>query len=89
MYRVLYLYYSFAINFSFIMILNKQTHYLFFVCRFQGMLLCLHNRGGQAMLLTTDEADNALNITENKTNSITNIFFLKYCLDLGIQYLPS
>ena len=41
------------------------------------------------MLLTTDEADDALNITENKTNSITDIFFLKYCLNLGLLYLPS
>ena len=89
MYRALYLYCSFTINFSFIIILNKQTHYLFFVCRFQGMLLRLHNRGGRAMLLTTDEADDALNITENKTNSITDIFFLKYCLNLGLLYLPS
>ena len=41
------------------------------------------------MLLKTDEADKALNITENKTNSITDIFFLKYCLDLGLLRLSS
>ena len=41
------------------------------------------------MLLTTDEADDALNITENKMNSITDIFFLKYCLNLGLLYKPS
>ena len=35
------------------------------------------------MLLTTDEADDALNITENKTNSIKDIFFLKYCLNIS------
>ena len=41
------------------------------------------------MLLKTDEADKALNITENKTNSITDISFLKYCLDLGLLRLSS
>ena len=39
------------------------------------------------MLLKTDEVDEALNITENKTNSITDIFFLKYYLDLGLLSL--
>ena len=34
------------------------------------------------MLLKTDEADQSLNITENKTNSIKDIFLSKYCLDL-------
>ena len=37
----------------------------------------------------TDEADEALNITKNKTNSITDIFFLKHSLDLGLLHLPS
>ena len=35
------------------------------------------------MLLKIDEADQSLNITENKANSIKDIFFSKYCLDLG------
>ena len=48
------------------------------------MLLRLHNRSGRAMLLKTDKVDEALNITENKTNYITDIFFLKYCLELGL-----
>ena len=29
------------------------------------------------------------NVTENKTNSITDIFFLKYYLDLGLLRLSS
>ena len=41
------------------------------------------------MLLETDEADEGLKITENKTISITYIFLLKYCLDLGLLHLPS
>ena len=41
------------------------------------------------MLLQTDEADEALNITENKTNSITDIFLLKYWLDSGLLHLSS
>ena len=41
------------------------------------------------MLLKTVEADEALSITENKTNSITDIFFLKFCLDLGLLHLSS
>ena len=71
------------------MILNKQSHYLFFVCRLQAMLIRLHNRSGRAMLLKTDESDEPLNITESKANFITDIFFLKYCLDLGILSLSS
>ena len=35
-------------------------------------------------LMTTDEAYKAFNITENKTNFITGIFFLKYYLDLEL-----
>ena len=53
------------------------------------MLLRLHNRSDRAMPLKTDETDKAPYITENKMNSITSIFFLKYCLDLGLLYLPS
>ena len=34
------------------------------------------------MLLKTDEADEALNITENKMNSISGIFYLKHYLGL-------
>ena len=41
------------------------------------------------MLLKTDEADEGLKITENKTISITYIFLLKYCLDLGLLHFPS
>ena len=41
------------------------------------------------MLLETDQADETLNITENKTNFITDIFFLKYCLDLVLLRLAS
>ena len=48
------------------------------------MLLCLYNRSGQAKLLKTDEADEVFNVTENKINSITDIFFLKYYLDLWL-----
>ena len=50
------------------------------------MLLRLHNRSGRAMLLKTDEADEALSITENKMNFITDIFFLKYCLDSSLLH---
>ena len=42
------------------------------------MLLRLRNRSGRAMLLKTDDLEEALNITENKTNSVTDIFFQKY-----------
>ena len=41
------------------------------------------------MLLKRDKGDETLNITEDKTNSITEIFFLKYCLHLGLLHLPS
>ena len=51
------------------------------------MLLCLYNRGGQAKSLKTDEADEVFNVTQNQTNSITDIFFLKYYLDLGLMKL--
>ena len=53
------------------------------------MLLRLHNRSSRVMLLETDQADETLNITENKTNFITDIFFLKYCLDLVLLRLAS
>ena len=53
------------------------------------MLLRFHNRSGQAMLLKRDEAEEAFNITEYMTNSMTDIFFLKYCLDLGQLNLSS
>ena len=42
------------------------------------MLLRLRNRSGREMLLKTEEADKALKINENQTNSITDIFFLEY-----------
>ena len=70
--------------------LNKQRHYLFFsIRRLHAMLLCLYKRSGQVKLLKTDEADEVFNVTENKTNSITDIFFLKYYLDLGLLQLYS
>ena len=53
------------------------------------MLLCLYNRSSQAKLLETDEADEVFNVAENKTNSITDIFFQKYYLDLGPLQLQS
>ena len=53
------------------------------------MLLRLYNRTGRVMLLKSGKADDALNITENKANSITYIFFLKYCFDLGLLHLSS
>ena len=69
--------------------LNKQSHYLFFIRRLHAMLLCLYKRSGQVKSLKTDEADGISNFTENKTNSITDIFFLKYYLDLGLLQLYS
>ena len=53
------------------------------------MLLRWHDRKGQAMLLKTRKEDEAFNITENKMNSITDISFLKYCLDLRLLRFPS
>ena len=53
------------------------------------MLLSLYNRSSQAKLLETDEADKVFNVAENKTNSITDIFFWKYYLDLGLLQLNS
>ena len=47
------------------------------------MLLCLRKRSSRVKLLKTGEADKAFKVTENKTNSVTEIFFLKYYLDLG------
>ena len=41
------------------------------------------------MLLKTEEGEEALNITENMKNSITDIFILKYRLDLAVLHLPS
>ena len=57
-----------------------------FVCRLQAMLFRLPNRSGRTMLLKTDEAYEAHNITGNKTDFITYIFFLNYCLDLGLLH---
>ena len=53
------------------------------------MLLCLCNRSGQAKSLKTGKADEVFNVTKNKTNSITDIFLLKYYLDLGLLQLYS
>ena len=41
------------------------------------MLLYLYNRSSQAKLLKTDEADEVFKVAENKTTSITDIFFQK------------
>ena len=43
----------------------------------------------QAKLLETDEADEVFNVAENKTTSITDIFFRRYYLDLGSLQLHS
>ena len=51
------------------------------------MLLCLYKRSSQAKLLETDEAYEVFNVAENKTNSITDIFFRKYYLGLGLLQL--
>ena len=53
------------------------------------MLLSLYNRSSQANLLKTDKTDKVFNVTENKTNSITDIFFWKYLLNLGLPQLHS
>ena len=53
------------------------------------MLLCVHNRSSGIELLKTDEADEALNVTENMTNSNTDIFFMLYYLDLALLRLSS
>ena len=50
----------------------------FSIRRLHAKLLCLHNRSSQAKLLKTDKADEVFNVTKNKTNSITDIFFLKF-----------
>ena len=42
-----------------------------------AMALCLRNRNSKPKLLKIDEADEVLSVTENKANSITDIFFLK------------
>ena len=42
-----------------------------------AMKTCLCNRNSKAKLLKIDKADEILNVTENKANSITDIFFLK------------
>ena len=53
------------------------------------MVLCLHNRSSQTKLLKADKTDEDFNVTENKTNSITDILFLKYYVDLGLLRLYS
>ena len=68
--------------------MNKAT--IFFSIRWlHAMLLSLYNRSSQAKLLETDKTDEVFNIAENKTNSITDIFFRKYYLDLGSLQLHS
>ena len=44
---------------------------------------------GQAKSLKTDEAVEVFNVTENKINSITDIFYLKHYLDLWLLQLQS
>ena len=59
-----------------------NDHTIFFsILQLHAMVL--HNRSSQAKLLKIDEAEEIFNVTENKTNSITDISFLKYYLDLG------
>ena len=53
------------------------------------MLLCLYKRRGQVKSLKTDKAEEIFNVTEKKTNSITDIFFVNYYLDLGLMQLHS
>ena len=67
--------------------LNKQSHYLFFYLLASCYRLRLYDRSGQAKSLETDEADEAFNVTENKINSIADIFFLKHCLDFWLLQL--
>ena len=67
--------------------LNEQSHYLFFYLLASWYVLCLYDRSGQAKSLKTDEADEVFNVTENKINSITDIFFLKHYLDLLLLQL--
>ena len=70
--------------------LNKQNHYLFFsISRLYAMLLCVYKRSGQVKSLKTGEADEVFNVTENKTNFITDFFFLKYYFDLELLQLYS
>ena len=64
--------------------LNKQNHYLFFYLLASCYAALFYNRSGQAKPLKTDEADKVFNVTENKINSIIDIFFLKYYLDLWL-----
>ena len=64
--------------------LNKETQYFFSVRRLHAMLLCWYNRSSQVKLLKTNEADQVFNVAENKTNSITDIFFLKNYFELGL-----
>ena len=54
------------------------------------MLLCLHKLLQTAALsLKTEEADKAFTVTRSKANCITDIFFLKYHLDLELLRLTS
>ena len=63
--------------------------FLFLIRRLHDMLLSVYSKSSQVKLLNTDEAQKALNVTENKINFITEIFFLKYYLDLGLLRLSS
>ena len=56
-----------------------SINYFFFFWSAQVMLLCLHKRTRRANLFKT-------NIPENKTNFITDIFFLKYYLNKLLKY---
>ena len=68
--------------------LNKQSHYLFFYSS-ASCYAALYNRSSQAKWLDTYEADEVFNVAENKTKSITDIFFRSYYLDLGSMQLHS
>ena len=67
---------------------NEQIKPLsFFVCRIQAMLLCLHNRSSQAMLLKTGEAYEA----HNKGNLLKTLNGLvqKKCVLLDSECLEN
>ena len=68
--------------------MNEATLF-FFISQLHDMLLSLHNRSSREVLLETDETDETFKVIENKMNFITNIFCLKYYLDLGLLRLSS
>ena len=67
----------------------KPLSFFFSFRRLHAILLSFYNRSSQTKLLKTGETDEVFNVTENKTNFITYIFFRKYYLDLGLLQLYS